>query len=294
VRPVSDVFLLSVAEIAATLIGLLLVGAFFYVETGLRRLGRAREAATSYLRAGTRIVLVLYGMTLALSLSLVALESIWTRVFFAVLSLLLLAANVATSLRIRALAKLTRSRAVLVNDVVSSAGILALVAIPWVLGGLHPTREDLTWAILLSLATGFLCTGTLVLSVFGLSKMEAAARPRVGLVPRAKLGDLPKNRDAASGTWGSSRADARPPHSTRRPPRLSTRFSKFRLTSGRCLMIGSRHSKSSRFGASCLDGRAMAGLTWRQDRDQFLMLVQTESGCCLRPSSPRRFCILEW
>ena len=153
-------FLLSVAEIAATLIGLLLVGAFFYVETGLRRLGPAREAATSYLRAGTRIVLVLYGMTLALSLSLVALESIWARVFFAVLSLLLLAANITTSLRIRALAKLTRSRAVLVNDVVSSAGILALVAIPWALGGLHPTREDLTWAILLSLATGFLCTGT--------------------------------------------------------------------------------------------------------------------------------------
>jgi hypothetical protein len=154
VRPVSDVFLLSVAEIAATLIGLLLVGAFFYVETGLRRLGPAREAATSYLRAGTRIVLVLYGMTLALSLSLVALESIWATVFFAVLSLRLLAANVTTSLLIRALAKLTRSRAVLVNDVVSSAGILALVAIPWVLGGLHPTREDLTWAILLSLATG--------------------------------------------------------------------------------------------------------------------------------------------
>ena len=187
-RPVSDAFLLSVAEIAATLIGLLLVGAFFYVETGLRRLGPAREAATSYLRAGIRIVLVLYGMTLALSLSLVALESIWTTVFFAVLSLMLLAANVTTSLRIRALAKLTRSRAVLVNDVVSSAGILALVAIPWVLGALHPTREDLTWAILLSLATGFLCTSTLVLSVFDLSKMEAAARAesRVGATGEAR------------------------------------------------------------------------------------------------------------
>ena len=187
-RPISDAFLLSVAEIAATLIGLLLVGAFFYVETGLRRLGPAREAATSYLRAGIRIVLVLYGMTLALSLSLVALESIWTTVFFAVLSLLLLAANVTTSLRIRALAKLTRSRAVLVNDLVSSAGILALVAIPWVLGGLHPTREDLTWAILLSLATGFLCTSTLVLSVFDLSKMEAAARAesRVGATGEAR------------------------------------------------------------------------------------------------------------
>jgi hypothetical protein len=188
VRPVSDGFLLSVAEIAATLIGLLLVGAFFYVETGLRRLGHAREAATSYLRAGTRIVLLLYGMTLALSLSLVALEPIWATVFFAVLSLLLLAANIATSVRIRTLAKLTRSTAVLVNDVVSSAGILALVAIPWVLGGLRPTREDLTWAILLSLAAGFLCTGTLVLSVFDLSKMEAAARAesRVGATGEAR------------------------------------------------------------------------------------------------------------
>jgi hypothetical protein len=188
VRPVSDVFLLSVAEISATLIGLLLVGSFFYVETGLRRLGRAREAATSYLRAGTRIVLVLYGMTLALSLALVALESIWATVSFAVLSLLLLAANVATSVRIRALAKLTRSTTVLVNDVVSSAGILALVAIPWVLGGLRPTREDLTWAILLSLATGFLCTCTLVLSIFDLSKMEAAAQAesRIGAAREAR------------------------------------------------------------------------------------------------------------
>jgi hypothetical protein len=185
VRPVSDVFLLSVAEIAATLIGLLLAGAFFYVETGLRRLGPAREAATSYLRAGTRIVLVLYGMTLALLLSLVALESIWTRVFFAVLSLLLLAANVTTSLRIRALAKLTRSTAVLVNDVVSSAGILALVAIPWVLGGfIRPGKTSHG----LSLATVFLCTGTLVLSVFDRSKMEAAARAesRIGATGEAR------------------------------------------------------------------------------------------------------------
>jgi hypothetical protein len=176
VRQVSDALLLILAEISATLIGLLLVSVFFYVETGLRRFGRAREAATSYLRAGTRIVLILYGMTLALSLALVALKPVWSRVLFAVLSLLLLAANVETSVRIRAVVKLTRSTAVLVNDVVSSAGILALVVIPWVVGGLHPTREDLTWAILLSLTTGFLCTYTLVLSVFDISKFEAAAR----------------------------------------------------------------------------------------------------------------------
>lgn len=121
-------------------------------------------------------------------LSLIALESIWTRVFFAVLRLLLLAADVATSVRIRALAKLTRSTAVLVNDVVSSAGILALVAIPWVFGGLRPTKEHLAWAILLSLATGFLCTCTLVLSVFDISRMGAAARAesRVGATSEAR------------------------------------------------------------------------------------------------------------
>jgi hypothetical protein len=135
VRQVSDALLLILAEVSATLIGLLLVGVFFYVETGLRRLGPAREAATSYLRAGTRIVLVLYAMTLALSLSLVVLEPVWSRVLFAVLSLLLLAANIETSVRLRAVVRLTRSTAVLVNDVVTSAGIRALVVIPWVLGG---------------------------------------------------------------------------------------------------------------------------------------------------------------
>lgn len=187
-RQVSDALLLILAEVSATLIGLLLVGVFFYVETGLRRLGRAREVATSYLRAGTRIVLVLYAMTLALSLSLVILEPVWSRVLFAVLSLLLLAANIETSVRIRAVVRLTRSTAVLVNDVVSSAGILALVVIPWVLGGLHPTRQELTWAILLSLTTGFLCTCTLVLSVFDISNMEAAARAegRAGAATEAR------------------------------------------------------------------------------------------------------------
>ena len=187
-RQVSDALLLILAEVSATLIGLLLVGVFFYVETGLRRLGPAREAATSYLRAGTRIVLVLYAMTLALSLSLVALEPVWSRVLFAVLSLLLLAANIETSVRLRAVVRLTRSTAVLVNDVVTSAGILALVVIPWVLGGLHPTRQELTWAILLSLTTGFLCTYTLILSVFDISNMEAAARAegRAGAATEAR------------------------------------------------------------------------------------------------------------
>jgi hypothetical protein len=38
VQEVSDAFLLNMAEVSATLIGLFLVGVFFYVETGFRRL----------------------------------------------------------------------------------------------------------------------------------------------------------------------------------------------------------------------------------------------------------------
>ena len=54
-KPVSDAFLLNMAEVSATLIGLFLVGVFFYVETGFRRLEPdARAAMEPYMRSGTR------------------------------------------------------------------------------------------------------------------------------------------------------------------------------------------------------------------------------------------------
>jgi hypothetical protein len=87
---VSDAFLLQVAEISATLIGLFLVGLFFYVETGFRRL---------------------------------------------------------------------------------ESGVV-LMLVPWILGGLYPSREDLTWAILLSLGAGFLSVCTVALSVFDTAGYE--------------------------------------------------------------------------------------------------------------------------
>lgn len=48
---VSDAFLLEVAEISATLIGLFLVGAFFFVERSLRRPSTERSAFDAYMRA---------------------------------------------------------------------------------------------------------------------------------------------------------------------------------------------------------------------------------------------------
>jgi hypothetical protein len=78
------------AEISAGLFGLFLVGMLFFVETGFRRLGAEREAVVHYFRASTRIVLMLVAIPLGLSLTLVVLESGWSTVLFALLSLALI------------------------------------------------------------------------------------------------------------------------------------------------------------------------------------------------------------
>jgi hypothetical protein len=175
VREVSDSFLLNMAEVSATLTGLFLVGVLFFVETGFRRLGQAREIFEPYLRAGTRIVLLLYALPLSLSLTLVVLGMNWNRALFAVLSVLLLAANVDSVGRIRAVARVTSSKVLVANELLGTAAVLVLVAIPWILGGLHPTREDLTWAILLSFASAFVSVGALVLAVFDTATYETPA-----------------------------------------------------------------------------------------------------------------------
>jgi hypothetical protein len=111
---------------------------------------------------------------LGLSLSLVALEPVWSRALFALLSLLLLAANLDTAARVRAVARVTGSTAPLVNELVGTAAVLVIIALPWVLGGLHPISEDLARAILLALAAGFASISALVLFVLDVAGFEAA------------------------------------------------------------------------------------------------------------------------
>ena len=116
---------------------------FFFADTGVRRLDRARGIVEPYLRASTRIVLVLYALPLGLSLSLVALEPVWSRVLFALLSLLLLAANLDTAAHVRAVARVTGSTALLVNELVGTATVLVITALPWLLGGsIRPDRTS--------------------------------------------------------------------------------------------------------------------------------------------------------
>jgi hypothetical protein len=173
---VSDAFLLNLAEVSATLIGLFIVGIFFYVETGSRQLHRARGVVEPYMRSATRIVLILYAIPLLVSLALVVLDVLWARLLFLVLSIMMLAANVDTVRRIRAVGRSTRSLALVANEAVSTVGVLVVVLIPWVLGGLEPTREHITLALLISFGMGFLSIGVAVLSAFDVGRFETAAR----------------------------------------------------------------------------------------------------------------------
>jgi hypothetical protein len=176
-RQVSDAFLLNVAEVSASLVGLFLVGVFFYVETGLHRSRGAREVFQPYLRAGTRITLIVFAIPIGLSLALVALEPVWVRLVFLLLSVLLVAANVDSAVRVRGVARVTRSRALLLNEIVTTVLAITLVVLPWILGGLHPSRGDVVWAILLAFAAGFLSIGATVISAFDFHRVEALAPP---------------------------------------------------------------------------------------------------------------------
>jgi hypothetical protein len=177
-QQVTDNFLLNMAEVSGALVGLFLVGVFYFVETGLGRLDASRHVLEPYFRAGTRIVLVLFAMSLLLSLTLVILEPVLNTLLFALLSLTLVAANIDTAVRIRAVTRVTRSTALLANEIIGTMGVLAIVALPWILGGLHPTRGDLTWSILLSFAAAFISVCALVLSAFDISRFEETARAK--------------------------------------------------------------------------------------------------------------------
>ena len=176
-RTVSDDFLLGMAEISAGLVGLFLVGIFFFVETGFQRPNPARNQIEPYFRASTRIVLVLYAIPIGLSLTLVALDLVWSRVLFAVLSLLLIAANLETAIRIRTFARAMASPVLVANEALGTASVVVLVTLPWILGGLEPSREDLTWAVLLSFGVGFVSICATVLSAFDIARLSTEPEP---------------------------------------------------------------------------------------------------------------------
>jgi len=120
--------------------------------------------------------MIVFAISIGLSLALVALTLPWARTLFAVLSLVLIAANVDSAVRVRGVKRATGSTALLVNEMLATAIVVVLIVTPWALGGLHPTREDLTWAILLAFAAGFLSISATVMSAFDIVRLETTER----------------------------------------------------------------------------------------------------------------------
>lgn len=170
-REVSDAFLLEVAGIAASLLGFFVVGVFFYVQRGM--FPNAADQARRYLQAATRTVILLYGMTLLLSLALVVLGPQLVSLIYAALSVLLLGSVSHTSVAIRRLHEAVEIRVMSQLGMWSAAA--AIIGLPWILGGSNPTRQDLTLAIALIGIFAFTSSASLVLSTFDISRLEARA-----------------------------------------------------------------------------------------------------------------------
>jgi hypothetical protein len=171
---VGDEVLVATAQIAATLIGLLLVGVLFFAETGLRQLRQFGPQAAAYLRSGTRFILLLYSLALALSLALLVLEPAWVTVTFVVLGIAILVALVSFTLRARDLQRVM-ARMHVASLWIAWPPVLVTLALPWAAEGLNPGREVFTATILLSGALAFVGTASLVLVAFDLTALEKEA-----------------------------------------------------------------------------------------------------------------------
>ena len=176
-REISDDFLLNMAEVSASLVGLFIVGVFVYIETGINRGGPLRSVEAPYIRSSAQIVILVYAIAIGLSLSLVALELVWSRLLLVVFSLLLVAANVDTVRRVSRLARRRGSAMLITTEVVGTVATVLGITLPWILGGLEPSREDITWTILLAFACGFIGIWAMVLTAFDIGGREPGHAP---------------------------------------------------------------------------------------------------------------------
>lgn len=171
---VTDAFLLEVAGISASLLGFFVVGLFFYVQRGI--FPHAADHAQGYLKTAARTVIYLYGLAVLLSLSLVVLSSGYVALLYSTLSVGLVGSVLQTALASRRLQSAIGVR--VMSQVAVWMATTLVVGIPWVLGGLAPSRPDFTWALMVICVFAFLSTVSLMLSTFDISDLEAVASAR--------------------------------------------------------------------------------------------------------------------
>lgn len=167
---VSEGFLLGLAGMSATLLGTFIVGVFFYIDSDLHRRLAGTEAVDIYLRSATRWVFAAYSIPLLVPLALVALEPLWGAMTFAVLGGILSLLTIDTGRRLVTTGRSGMSRALVINEWMTSAAVLAAVILPWALDGWIPRAGEFAPSLILLLASGFESTAALVLAQFDATK----------------------------------------------------------------------------------------------------------------------------
>lgn len=170
-------FLLGVAGVSATLIGTFIVGVFFYIDTDLHRRLMESDAADRYLRSGVRWVFLVYALPLFVSLAFSAFDPLWGAATFIALSAILVLSTVDTGWRMLMHGGSGGSTALLVNQWTSTAGVVVLVALPWVIGGWAPPATAFVPSILIALAVGFASTAALIMAQFDATAAMADFSP---------------------------------------------------------------------------------------------------------------------
>jgi len=174
VNPVSDGFLFTDAQIAATLLGLLLLGGFFYLESGFRDAGTVKAQGAPFLRATTKFTMLLYALVVSIALGLVVLRPIWVLSIYAVLSLGLIRALLEWTRRYRELGEtlpIPRD-----SPWFAWPTTVFILVLPFVLDGWEPSRQAMTLTLLLAGTLALMSTADLLLTSFDLKDWEEAAR----------------------------------------------------------------------------------------------------------------------
>lgn len=200
---VTDAFLLQLASISASLLGFFVIGVFFYVQRGM--FPQVAEHALRYLRNMTGSVILLYGMSLILAMSLVVLELERVAVVYALLSILLVWSVVRTSRAIRRLHQVLGLR--IMSQLALWSAAMVVVAGPWVLGGSNPTRSQFAWSIAVVGLLAFASSAGLVLSTFDIARLEAATLIDEPVHPSPEVADPAKPIDGRLVATGPSEGD---------------------------------------------------------------------------------------
>jgi hypothetical protein len=159
-------FLTALAGVSATLIGAFLVGVFFYIDSEQHRHLTASAAADLYLRAGVQWIFIAFAVPLFVSLALVSMEPLIGSIVFVFLSVILIASTFDTGRRILAKGGSGSSLSLLINHWFATAAVVAIVILPWIIGGWLPSAEAYIPSMLLGLVSGFSSTAALVMAQF--------------------------------------------------------------------------------------------------------------------------------